>query len=81
MKLTELPIGSTGEVKMLRGSGALRQRLLDMGIGRGTRIRMVRTAPLKDPIQIFVKGVNLALRRAEADLVELKDEPKPGSAV
>ncbi len=71
MKLSECPIGAKVSIVKLHGRGPVRQRLLDMGIGRGAVVRVVRSAPLKDPIEIFVKGANLALRRAEADLVEV----------
>ena len=52
--------------------GAIRQRLLDLGFVPGTKIDMIRSAPLGDPIQCKVSGYNVALRRSEAELIELE---------
>lgn len=76
MKLTELEKNKYAKVVAVRGGGPLRQRLLDMGIARGVLIRMVRYAPLNDPMQIHVKGTNLAIRCAEAELVEVELVPE-----
>lgn len=55
------------------GGGAVRQRLLDMGVTRGTELLIERVAPLGDPIEVFIKGYHLALRRAEAAFIEVEE--------
>ena len=62
------------EVRILKinGGGAIRQRLLDMGISRGSKLKVERYAPLRDPIQVTVKGYSLALRVAEGRLVDIE---------
>jgi ferrous iron transport protein A len=60
------------EVLKIRASGAIKQRMLDMGISRGAELTVERYAPLKDPIQIKVKGYSLALRVAEGSLIDVK---------
>jgi len=67
VKLSELKPGEEGVVVRVEGPPALRRRLMEMGIVRGTKIKMVRRAPLGDPIEYEVKGYNLSLRAGEAD--------------
>jgi ferrous iron transport protein A len=67
--LSEIEYGRRVKIISLRGSGAIRKRLLDMGIVRGVQVRVERSAPLGDPIEISFKGYYLALRRAEARLI------------
>ena len=67
VKLSELKPGEEGEVVRVEGPPALRRRLMEMGIVRGTKVKMVRRAPLGDPIEYEVKGYNLSLRAGEAD--------------
>lgn len=78
MTLSESREGMTVKVLKIRGHGAIRQRLMDMGIGRNSLMKIERYAPLKDPIQITVKGYSLALRVAEGEYidVELVDQYK-----
>jgi len=64
--LSEIEHGREVRILKIRGQAAIRQRLLDMGVTRGTVVRVDRTAPLGDPIQICVKGYCLALRKEEA---------------
>lgn len=72
-RLPELQPGETGVIHRLGSLGMeLRRRMLDMGVTRGTEFRVERVAPLGDPIEIFVKGYHLALRREEADAVEVE---------
>ena len=66
-------------ITRIGGGGAIRQRLLDMGVMRGTRVRVERHAPLGDPIEICVKGYCLALRREEAASITV-EEPHGGEA-
>lgn len=70
--LNELKPGDLALVKKVHGEGNLRKRILDMGIIRGTRLEMVKKAPLGDPIEIKIKGYDLSLRRTEAALVEVE---------
>ncbi len=70
--LDELEEGEAGRITRIGGRGSLRQRLLDMGVTRGTRILVKRRAPLGDPIQIAVKGYYLAIRSNEARYIEVE---------
>lgn len=69
--LAALSIGQSGRVQRVGGSGTLRRRLMELGLVAGATVTLVRVAPLGDPLQIRVRGYDLAMRRAEAQLVEL----------
>ncbi len=71
-KLSDLQPGEAGEVVKVQGSGPFRQRLLEMGLTRGVRVEMEKTAPLGDPTEYVVKGYHLSLRRGEADLILIR---------
>jgi Fe2+ transport system protein FeoA len=71
MTLAEVKEGQTVKIKKINSKGAIKQRLLDMGLGRGVVIFVERYAPLKDPIEIKVKGYSLALRVEEGRMVEI----------
>ena len=58
--------------RLLPGAGAIRQRLLDMGITRGSELLVERLAPLGDPIEVAVKGCHLAIRGSEATFIEIE---------
>ncbi|MHC1566842.1 MAG: FeoA family protein [Candidatus Syntropharchaeia archaeon] len=66
--------GERGKVIRVEGSGDLRQRIMDMGIIKGTEIKVIRKAPLGDPVEFLLKGYNLALRRSEAENVIVEIE-------
>ena len=68
-KLSELKPGEKAIIVKVQGNGALKRRLLDMGLVRGTKIEMVRESPLGDPLEFLVKGYNLSLRRVECENV------------
>ncbi|MBR5405008.1 MAG: ferrous iron transport protein A [Oscillospiraceae bacterium] len=70
--LREVPIGSTVKVKKLHGEGAIRRRIMDMGLTKGVEIRVRKAAPLGDPIEITVRGYELSLRKADAAMVEVE---------
>jgi len=70
-RLADLREGQRARITRIGGDGCVRQRLLDMGVTRGTPVRLERRAPLGDPIQIQVKGYRLAIRDAEARLIEV----------
>ncbi len=73
-RLTKLPVGKTARVTRIEGSGAVRQRLLEMGLVRGASVRFVRVAPLGDPIEIQLRGSHLSLRREDADRILVTQE-------
>jgi Fe2+ transport system protein FeoA len=70
-KLSELRPGEFGVVERVQGTGQFRQRLLEMGLNRGVRVGMEKTAPLGDPTEYVVKGYHISLRKKEADLITL----------
>ena len=74
-KLSELEPGEKGTIVKVQGSRALRRRLLDMGVIRGTEIEMVRKSPLGDPLEFLVKGYNLSLRKTECENVYVEVKP------
>lgn len=63
--------GDQGEVVKVSGQGAIRRRLLDMGITPGTRILLIKTAPMGDPLEITLRGFNLSIRKEDARYIEL----------
>jgi ferrous iron transport protein A len=69
MKLSELAVGASAVVREFPKSGAAFVRLREMGLLNGTRVTLVRTAPLGDPIEIKVRGYHLTLRKSEAEHV------------
>ncbi|MBV9216582.1 MAG: ferrous iron transport protein A [Acidobacteria bacterium] len=71
MTLTHLPIGKVGRVTSVRGSGRVTRRLLEMGVIPGVTVQVVKMAPFGDPIEVRVRGYNLAMRRSEADAIEV----------
>lgn len=72
--LDQLGVGKKARIARIAGNGAIRQRLMDMGVTRGTEVRVQRRAPLGDPIQIAVKGYYLAIRSAEARFIHVECE-------
>ena len=76
MTLDKLPVGSSGVITAVGGDGALRCRLLDMGLIPRTRVTLQTTAPMGDPIEIRVRGYELTLRVEEAKKIEVEGEPK-----
>ncbi|MCD8130176.1 MAG: ferrous iron transport protein A [Lachnospiraceae bacterium] len=70
--LKEVPVGSTVTVVKLNGTGALKRRIMDMGITKGTQIYVRKVAPLGDPVEITVRGYELSLRRDDAQMIEVQ---------
>lgn len=68
--LKETKIGQTVTVKRLNGEGAVKRRIMDMGITKGVEIYVRKVAPLGDPIEITVRGYELSLRKADAEMIE-----------
>lgn len=71
--LSHLKVGTTSLVEKVLGHGVIRRRLMDMGLTRGVMITIRKVAPLGDPIEISVRGYELTLRKAEAELVIVKE--------
>jgi len=69
--LAKANIGETVTVTKLTGEGAVKRRIMDMGITKGAEVYVRKVAPLGDPIEITVRGYELSLRKADADMVEI----------
>ena len=72
MNLAELPLGAVAVVLRVSGAGSFRRRLMELGILPGTRVVLVRIAPLGDPLELLVRGSSVSIRRAEALTVEVE---------
>ena len=70
--LRDVKIGDTAKVVKLHGEGALRRRIMDMGITKGVEIFVRKVAPLGDPIEVMVRGYELSLRKDDAAMVEVE---------
>ena len=68
--LRQIGIGETVKVVKLHGEGAVKRRIMDMGITRGVEVYIRKVAPLGDPIEITVRGYELSLRKADAEMIE-----------
>ena len=71
MTLKDVSIGDTVTVKKLSGEGAVRRRIMDMGITKGASVTVRKVAPLGDPIEVTVRGYELSLRKADAEMIEV----------
>ena len=69
--LRDVSIGESATVKRLHGEGATKRRIMDMGITRGTEIKVRKLAPLGDPLELTVRGYELSLRKADAEMIEV----------
>ena len=72
MTLDKLPIGKTAKIISVGGEGALRLRLLDMGIIPKTTVKIVKVAPMGDPIELFIRGYSLTIRLDDAKKIEIE---------
>lgn len=70
--LKEAKIGQTVTVVKLHGEGAVKRRIMDMGITKGISVYIRKVAPLGDPIEVTVRGYELSLRKADAEMIEIK---------
>lgn len=68
--LKDAKIGETVTVKKLNGEGAVKRRIMDMGITKGVEVYVRKVAPLGDPIEVTVRGYELSLRKADAEMIE-----------
>ena len=70
--LKEAKVGSTVKVVKLHGEGAVKRRIMDMGITRGVEVYIRKVAPLGDPVEVNVRGYELSLRKADAEMIEIQ---------
>ncbi len=70
--LRELPVGASAKVVKLHGEGAVKRRIMDMGITKGVEIHVRKVAPLGDPVEVTVRGYELSLRKADAEMIEVQ---------
>ena len=70
--LRDTKIGETATVVKLHGEGAVKRRIMDMGITKGTSVYVRKVAPLGDPIEVTVRNYELSLRKADAEMIEVK---------
>ena len=72
----DMKVGDCAVIKNVAGEGQLRKRMLDLGLTKGCRVKLIRMAPLGDPIEIELRGFRLTIRKNEAEIVELEIEGK-----
>ena len=70
--LRDAKIGDTGKVVKLHGEGAVKRRIMDMGLTKGTEVFIRKVAPLGDPVEVNVRGYELSIRKADAEMVEVQ---------
>ena len=70
--LREAKIGETVKVVKLHGEGAIKRRIMDMGITKGTEVYVRKVPPLGDPVEVTVRGYELSLRKADAEMIEIQ---------
>ena len=70
--LRQVPGGGRAKVKKLHGEGAVKRRIMDMGITKGVEIYVRKVAPLGDPVEITVRSYELSLRKADAEMIEIE---------
>ena len=69
--LRDAKVGETVRISKLRGEGAVKRRIMDMGITKGTDVFVRKLAPLGDPVEISVRGYELSIRKSDADMIEV----------
>jgi ferrous iron transport protein A len=70
--LREVMVGQTCKVKRLHGEGAVKRRIMDMGLTKGVEVYVRKVAPLGDPMELTVRGYELSIRKADAEMVEVE---------
>lgn len=70
--LRDVKVGETVKVVKLHGEGAVKRRIMDMGLTKGTEVHIRKVAPLGDPVEMTVRGYELSLRKADAEMVEVE---------
>ena len=74
--LRDVKIGKTAVVVKLHGEGAVRRRIMDMGITKRTSVYVRKVAPLGDPIEVTVRNYELSIRKADAEMIEVEETPE-----
>jgi len=69
--LREVKVGETATVEKLHGVGAVKRRIMDMGVTKGTQMFIRKVAPLGDPIEVTVRGYELSIRKGDAEMIEV----------
>ena len=69
--LKEVKVGETVKVVKLHGEGAVKRRIMDMGLTKGTEVHVRTVAPLGDPVEVTVRGYELSIRKADAEMIEI----------
>lgn len=70
--LRDVKVGETVKVVKLHGEGAVKRRIMDMGLTKGTEVLVRKVAPLGDPVELTVRGYELSLRKADAEMIEVE---------
>ena len=70
--LRDVKVGNLATVVKLHGEGAIKRRLMDMGVTKGIEVRIQKVAPLGDPIEITVRGYELSIRKSDAEMIEVR---------
>ena len=70
--LKEIKVGQSAIIKKIHSDGALKRRIMDMGITKGVEVNIRKVAPLGDPVEITVRGYELSIRKADAELIEVE---------
>ena len=70
--LTDVPVGGNAKVVKLHGEGAVKRRIMDMGVTKGVDVHVRKVAPLGDPIEVSVRGYELSIRKADAEMIEVE---------
>ena len=70
--LRQTKVGDTSKVVKLHGEGAVKRRIMDMGITKGTEVHIRKVAPLGDPVEVTVRGYELSIRKADAEMIEIE---------
>ena len=70
--LRDVPVGATSKVVKIHGEGPVKRRIMDMGITKGVEIYVRKVAPLGDPVEVTVRGYELSLRKADAEMIEVE---------
>ena len=70
--LKDVKVGETATVAKLHGEGPVKRRIMDMGITKGTEVYVRKVAPLGDPVEVTVRGYELSLRKADAEMIEIQ---------
>ncbi|MBQ4217027.1 MAG: ferrous iron transport protein A [Clostridiales bacterium] len=72
--LKDVKVGETVKIRKITGEGAVKRRIMDMGLTKGVELKIRKVAPLGDPIELTVRGYELSIRKADAMMVELEDQ-------